>query len=154
MKVAAEAQENKIKNLLHNKNKDRPKMQICIKRKASECTEAPTSPLRKTKTVRKEKSWFFSHVNHSQHLFQLRKAIIKPFVASRPSLEFLKHLSATLSSAESSLLDFFINIFCKIFWSGWQQTSILFEGRRMRTIANNYSVKKMINAIIRSKGTR
>lgn len=56
MKVAAEAQENKIQILLNNKNKDRPKMQICIKRKASECTEAPTSPLRKTKTVRKEKS--------------------------------------------------------------------------------------------------
>jgi hypothetical protein len=56
MQKAAEEQENKIKNLINNKNKDRPKTQLAIKRKISECTEAPNSPLRKTKAVRKEKS--------------------------------------------------------------------------------------------------
>jgi hypothetical protein len=38
MKKAAEEQENKIKSLIINKNKDRHKPQIGIKRKVSECT--------------------------------------------------------------------------------------------------------------------
>lgn len=59
MQKAAAEQEDQLKNLLANKNKSRQKTQLSLKRKISECTEAPNSPLRKTKAVRKEKSWFF-----------------------------------------------------------------------------------------------
>lgn len=44
-----------MQSLLNNKSKERPKTHLIIKRKTSECTEAPNSPLRKKKTARKEK---------------------------------------------------------------------------------------------------
>jgi hypothetical protein len=56
MKKAADEQETKMREILRNKNKDKIKVVINAKRKISECTEAPNSPLRKTKAVKKEKS--------------------------------------------------------------------------------------------------
>ena len=55
MQKAAAEQELKMRDLLMNKNKEKIKVQIPSKRKISDCTEAPNSPLRKTKIVRKEK---------------------------------------------------------------------------------------------------
>lgn len=56
MQKVVQEQEDKIIKLFHNKNKDKYQTVLNFKRKASECTDAPNSPLRKTKTVRKEKS--------------------------------------------------------------------------------------------------
>lgn len=55
MRQAAQQQEEKVSHLTKH-NQARPKMLTLLKRKASECTEAPNSPARKTKIVRKEKA--------------------------------------------------------------------------------------------------
>lgn len=54
MQTACEEQEAKMAKLLQRETA-KPKALVSLKRKASECTEAPNSPLRKTKPVKKEK---------------------------------------------------------------------------------------------------
>jgi hypothetical protein len=54
MQEACQEQEVKMFKLIEAKQ-ERPKLILSLKRKISECTEAPSSPLRKTKLVRKDK---------------------------------------------------------------------------------------------------
>lgn len=54
MREACQEQEVKMFKLIVAKE-ERPKLMLNLKRKISECTEAPSSPLRKTKPVRKDK---------------------------------------------------------------------------------------------------
>lgn len=49
------AQEAKVVRLIDANEQARPKVCLSLKRKVSECTEAPNSPLRKTKLVKKDK---------------------------------------------------------------------------------------------------
>lgn len=55
MRKVVELQQEKMSEVIRNRKNEKNRVSISIKRKISECTEAPNSPLRKTKAVRKEK---------------------------------------------------------------------------------------------------
>ena len=54
MRKMCQEQEAKVEKLMENKTRERPKLSLITKRKISECTEAPNSPVRKTKLVKKD----------------------------------------------------------------------------------------------------